>query len=181
MSELSDYEAGDRVYALLSMDDHEARLLGFGEYEGQHLHPDYGIYNPRIRLDDGKTVWTFPPLDRRAETDPSWAATLDTLRAPRKQNQKLAEWRREAPIRPVVFEDMGVLTEDTVHLHLEHRGVQRLLARFPSQGFLPRGLSPPLHPTVAATSPASPASMPSLGSSAAGAGGTLTPRAPAKA
>lgn len=32
---------------------------------------------------DGLRVWTFPPLDRRAETDPSCAATLDTLRAMR--------------------------------------------------------------------------------------------------
>ena len=53
--------------------------------------------------EDGGRVWTFPPLDRRAETDPSSATTLDTLRAPRKQNQKVADWRREAPIRPVVF------------------------------------------------------------------------------
>jgi hypothetical protein len=91
--------------------------------------------------EEGRRVWTFPPLDRRAETDPSWAATLDTLRAPRKQNQKLAEWRREAPIRPVIFEDAGVLTEDTVHLHLEQRVAQRLLARFRSQGFIHHDLS----------------------------------------
>jgi hypothetical protein len=83
----------------------------------------------------------FPPLDRRTGTDPSWAATLDTLRAPRKQNQKLADWRREAPIRPVVFEDTGILTEDTVHLHLEQRVAQRLLARFRSQGFIHHDLS----------------------------------------
>ena len=89
----------------------------------------------------GRRVWTFPPLDRRAETDPSWAATLDTLRAPRNQNQKLADWRREAPIRPVVFEDPGVLTEDTVHMHLEQRVAQRLLARFRSQGFIYHDLS----------------------------------------
>ena len=91
--------------------------------------------------DEGRRVWRFPPLDRRAETDSSWAATLDTLRTPRKQNQKLAEWRREAPIRPVVFEDAGVLTEDTVHLHLEQRVAQRLLARFRSQGFIHHDLS----------------------------------------
>jgi len=91
--------------------------------------------------EDGRRVWTFPPLDRRAETDPSWAATLDTLRTPRKPDQKLAEWRREAPIRPVVFEDTGVLTEDTVHLHLEQRVAQRLLARFRSQGFIHHDLS----------------------------------------
>ncbi len=91
--------------------------------------------------EDGRRVWTFPPLDRRAQTDPSWAATLDTLRVPRRQNQKLAEWRREAPIRPVVFEDAGILTEDTVHLHLEQRVAQRLLARFRSQGFIHHDLS----------------------------------------
>jgi superfamily II DNA or RNA helicase len=91
--------------------------------------------------EDGRRVWTFPTLDRRAGTDLSWAATLDTLRTPRKQNQKLADWRREAPIRPVVFEDAGVLTEDTVHLHLEQRVAQRLLARFRSQGFILHDLS----------------------------------------
>ncbi len=91
--------------------------------------------------DGGKPAWTFPRLDRRAETDASWAATLDTLRAPRKQDQKIADWRREAPIRPVIFEDAGVLTEDTVHLHLEQRVAQRLLSRFRSQGFIHHDLS----------------------------------------
>jgi superfamily II DNA or RNA helicase len=89
----------------------------------------------------GNLVWRFPPLDRRAETDASWATTLDTLRSPRRQDQKVADWRREAPIRPVVFEDAGVLTEDTVHLHLEQRVAQRLLARFRSQGFIHHDLS----------------------------------------
>ncbi len=72
---------------------------------------------------------------------PGWAATLDTLRAPRKTGQKLAEWRRAAPIRPVVFEDAGVLGDDTVHLHLEQRLAQRLLARFRTQGFVHHDLS----------------------------------------
>jgi hypothetical protein len=91
--------------------------------------------------EDGRPIWNFPSLDRRAGADASWAATLDTLRVPRKQNQKLAEWRREATIRPVVFEDAGVLTEDTVHLHLEQRVAQRLLARFRSQGFIYHDIS----------------------------------------
>jgi superfamily II DNA or RNA helicase len=93
------------------------------------------------RDDEGRRVWTFPPLDQRAETDASWSATLDTLRPPRRHEQKVTEWRREAPIRPVIFEDSGVLTEDTVHLHLEQRVVQRLLARFRSQGFIHHDLS----------------------------------------
>ena len=93
------------------------------------------------RTEDGGTIWTFPPLSGKARADASWTATLDTLRAPRKTHQKLAEWRREAPIRPVVFEDAGVLTDDTVHLHLEQRVAQRLLARFRAQGFVYHDLS----------------------------------------
>ena len=93
------------------------------------------------RTEDGGAIWTFPPLAGKAQADASWTATLDTLRAPRKTHQKLAEWRREAPIRPVVFEDAGVLTDDTVHLHLEQRMAQRLLARFRAQGFVYHDLS----------------------------------------
>lgn len=90
---------------------------------------------------DHRRVWMFPPLDRRAAADPSWAATLDTLRAPRATRQKVTDWRREAPIRPVVFEDEGVLSDETVHLHLEQRVAQRLLSRFRSQGFIHHDLS----------------------------------------
>ena len=93
------------------------------------------------RTEGGEAVWTFPPLAGKTQADASWTATLDTLRAPRKTHQKLAEWRREAPIRPVVFEDAGVLTDDTVHLHLEQRMAQRLLARFRAQGFVHHDLS----------------------------------------
>ena len=93
------------------------------------------------RTGDGGAIWTFPPLAGKARADASWTATLDTLRAPRKTGQRLADWRREAPIRPIVFEDAGVLTDDTVHLHLEQRMAQRLLARFRSQGFVHHDLS----------------------------------------
>ena len=89
----------------------------------------------------GAAVWSFPPLDRQADGDRSWSATLDSLRAPRRRDQTLAHWRREAPIRPVVFADAGRLTDETVHLHLEQRIAQRLLARFRSQGFIHHDLS----------------------------------------
>lgn len=91
--------------------------------------------------EQGRLVWEFPPLDQRAAGDPSWTATLDTLRAPRATKQKLTDWRKEAPIRPVVFEDEGVLTDQTVHLHLEQRVAQRLLSRFRAQGFVHHDLS----------------------------------------
>ena len=80
--------------------------------------------------------WRLPPLDPRRAADPSWQAALDALRAPRPRDQKLHEWRRAAPIRPVVFRDPGNLDGQVVHLHLEHRLVQRLLGRFLAQGFV---------------------------------------------
>ena len=89
----------------------------------------------------GKTVWRVPALDQRAATDPSWMATLDSLRMPRKSQERLADWRRDAPIRPVAFEDSSDMSDDTVHLHLEQRVAQRLLARFRSQGFIHHDLS----------------------------------------
>ena len=93
------------------------------------------------RTAQGAEVWSFPPLDRQVDGDRSWTATLDSLRAPRRRDQTLAQWRREAPIRPVVFADAGKLTDETVHLHLEQRIAQRLLARFRSQGFVHHDLS----------------------------------------
>ncbi len=88
-----------------------------------------------------ETRWTFPALDGQTSADPTWARTLDSLRRPRRRNQKLTDWRKEEPPRPIVFEDAGVLTDETVHLHLEQRVAQRLLARFRSQGFLHHDLS----------------------------------------
>jgi superfamily II DNA or RNA helicase len=85
--------------------------------------------------------FVFPALDRRAGGDASWANTLDTLRAPREREQAFWEWRRESAIRPVVFEDPGVMTDDVVHLHLEHPVVRRLLGRFTAQGFVHHDLS----------------------------------------
>ena len=90
---------------------------------------------------NGHRVWAFPALDQRAATDPSWTSTLDSLRVPRKIDQKVPDWRRDAPIRPLVFEDTGLLDEQTVHLHLEQRVAQRLLARFRAQGFIYDDLS----------------------------------------
>ncbi len=86
--------------------------------------------------DSAGARWLLPGLDGRAAADPSWAVTLDSLRTPRQRGQKPWEWRREAAIRPVVFSEPGSLDGEVVHLHLEHRLVQRLLGRFLAQGFL---------------------------------------------
>jgi hypothetical protein len=92
---------------------------------------------------EGKTLLAFrlPADDPRLAKDPTWADTLDTLRAPRAREQKLWEWRKAAPLRPVIFRDPGSLDDRAVHLHLEHPLVQRLLGRFLAQGFVYDDLS----------------------------------------
>ncbi|HQP88571.1 MAG TPA: DISARM system SNF2-like helicase DrmD [Thermoanaerobaculia bacterium] len=89
----------------------------------------------------GRPAYRFPALDQRSGADPTWAATLDTLRRRRKRDEKPWDWRRESPPRPVVFADPGTLDDDFVHLHLEHRVARRLLGRFLSQGFVHDDLS----------------------------------------
>ena len=86
--------------------------------------------------DPERARYLIPRLHETMGSDHTWAHTLDALRAPIKKGQKRWEWRREAPIRPVVFRDPGTLDGEVVHLHLEHRVVQRLLGRFLAQGFL---------------------------------------------
>jgi SNF2 family DNA or RNA helicase len=91
---------------------------------------------PGLTASGSDGVFTLPVLSDRFKGDASWMHTLDTLRAPRGRNQELNTWRREKPVRPVVFADQGALDSPTVHLHLEHRFVQRLLGRVRSQGFV---------------------------------------------
>jgi hypothetical protein len=90
---------------------------------------------------DEPTRYQFPNLQARHGGDPRWAATLDTLRPPQEHDQTLYEWRREAPLRPVIFTPPPGFDGDTVQLHLSHRVVQRLLGRFQAQGFVYHDLS----------------------------------------
>lgn len=89
----------------------------------------------------GPQRFVFPALDQQHGANPTWAETLDSLRTPRKRDEKWWEWRRNSPIRPVVFEDPGTMDEGVVHLHLEQRVVQRLLGYFTAQGFVHHDLS----------------------------------------
>ena len=103
--------------------DRSRRWTGFGpEPFRDALSCALGLLGARglteRRNERRQPVWEFPVLDQRGATDPSWTATLDSLRKPRDIDQKVADWRRDAPIRPVTFEDPGVVTEDTVQLHL---------------------------------------------------------------
>ncbi len=57
------YKPGDRVGALISIENKVAKFLGYGVYEGEFKLPKYaagfnfGQRNPRIRLDNGDIVW----------------------------------------------------------------------------------------------------------------------------
>lgn len=85
--------------------------------------------------------FSFPADSPRLVKDPNWAEALDSLRVRRKRGEKIGEWRRRAPIRPIVFEDTGRLGEKVVQLHLEHRVARRLLGRFSAQGMIHHDLS----------------------------------------
>ncbi len=89
----------------------------------------------------GLTQFDFPNLESRKAADPSWSATMDTLRKPPDNGRRDFEWRRDSPLRPVVFEAPPEIDDDVVQLHLGHRVVQRLLGRFLSQGFVYHDLS----------------------------------------
>jgi SNF2 family DNA or RNA helicase len=86
-------------------------------------------------------TFVFPNLAERYGGDPAWVTTLDTLREPPKDGVKGYAWRKNSPVRPVVFESPDEMTNEVVQLHLQHRIVQRLLGRFLSQGFVHYDLS----------------------------------------
>lgn len=88
----------------------------------------------------GQRFYRFPDLAAREGADPTWAETIDTLRQPLTRYENPWELRNK-PLRPIVFADRGFIDDSTVHLHLEHRVVQRLLNRFLAQGFVHDDLS----------------------------------------
>lgn len=85
--------------------------------------------------------YQFPNLDLRYGADHRWTDTLDTLRKTPENGRKDYGWRRESPLRPIVFDSPSGIDDDVVQLHLSHRVVQRLLSRFLSQGFIHHELS----------------------------------------
>jgi hypothetical protein len=71
----------------------------------------------------------------RLASDPSWFPALDLLRTRRLEGD-VGQWRREAPLRPVTFDEPGEIGESAVQLHLEHRFVRRVLGRFVAKGLI---------------------------------------------
>ncbi len=87
-------------------------------------------------LKGGPERWHFPEIH-----GPAWFRAMDSLRAPKPKDQDFYEWRASSPIRPVVFKSPTHIDETVVHLHLEHRVVQRLLGRLRAQGFVHNDLA----------------------------------------
>ncbi|TVS07903.1 MAG: helicase, partial [Planctomycetaceae bacterium] len=131
---LDDAHFRSAINCSLSLLGNRASGVGDREHGQWDLTP---IPNPETPT----PTFQFPAIDERSGADPTWAETMDTLRVPRRRDQKLWEWRRSSPIRPVVFKDPGLVGDDVVHLHLEQRVVRRLLARFTAQGFVHHDLS----------------------------------------
>jgi superfamily II DNA or RNA helicase len=96
---------------------------------------------PTASSNGGPARYVFPNLDTRHGADPTWAATLDTLRVPPEDGKQNFQWRKQSPLRPVVFDAPDGIDDDIVQLHLSHRITQRLLARFLTQGFIHHDLS----------------------------------------
>lgn len=138
--------ARDRQSALKDqIDELRNRLKDSRDWVGIEVEPFRAALSCALNIAgaDGLTPdpkdahrWTFPALDARSGGDPTWADTLDSLRTPRDREQTFWEWRRESQLRPIVFDDPGIMTEDVVHLHLDHPVVRRLLGRFTAQGFV---------------------------------------------
>ena len=96
--------------------------------------------NQELEPDTPRT-YVFPAEADTLARDLGWAPAIDTLRRRRERGVPTHEWRRNAEVRPVVFEDPGRLGDNAVHLHLEHRVAQRLLSRFTSQGLIHHDLA----------------------------------------
>jgi SNF2 family DNA or RNA helicase len=148
-------EASRRVDALQQQQDGLRQLLAKSQQWLAFSHDPFrqalncslellGVSGLEPHTDErGQPCWRLAnPEELVAQTrDRSWEGTLDSLRGVKPARAFLSEWRQEHPVRPVIFSDPGRLSAESVHLHLEHRLVQRLLSRFLAQGFLHHKLS----------------------------------------
>jgi ERCC4-related helicase len=129
----------DLAEELKSLEDY---LQASKDYVGLNPPDFINAISTALELNDcpplkgGPEKWQFPEIHGRA-----WFRAMDSLRAPKPKDQDLYEWRASSPIRPVVFKSPEHIDESVVHLHLEHRVVQRLLGRLRAQGFVHNDLA----------------------------------------
>lgn len=100
----------------------------------------YALDGARGPLAGKVETFKLDPGDPAFTKDAGWEDAFDDLRVrPRKRGERLADWRRNAPIRSIAFQPPilsdGRDASNVVQVHLEHRLVRRLLSRFISQGF----------------------------------------------
>jgi len=100
----------------------------------------YALDGARGPLAGKVETFKLDPGDPAFTKDAGWEDAFDDLRVrPRKRSERLADWRRNAPIRSIAFQPPilsdGRDASNVVQVHLEHRLVRRLLSRFISQGF----------------------------------------------
>lgn len=100
----------------------------------------YALEGARGPLAGKVETFKLDPSDPAFTKDAGWDDAFDDLRVrPRKRGERLADWRRSAPIRSIAFQPPilsdGRDASDVVQVHLEHRLVRRLISRFISQGF----------------------------------------------
>lgn len=50
-------QIGMRIGAILSANRGTVKFLGYGTYQGDQVHPEFGFPNPKLVLDNGDTVW----------------------------------------------------------------------------------------------------------------------------
>jgi hypothetical protein len=129
----------DLAEELKSLEDY---LQASKDYVGLNPPDFINAISTALELNDcpplkgGPEKWQFPEIHGRA-----WFRAMDSLRAPKPKDQDFYEWRASSPIRPVVFKSPEHIDESVVHLHLEHRVVQRLLGRLRAQGFVHNDLA----------------------------------------
>jgi len=125
-------EEQDRLQRAL---DHAKRRVGV---EGADVRRvvEIALKDDGAALQPGRSACRRPSCSiRNAELrkGPSWASLFDELRPGRPANPKdRARWRRETPVRGLVFEPPVVAEgqpepQDVVQLHLEHRLIKRLI------------------------------------------------------
>jgi len=100
----------------------------------------YALEGARGPLAGKVETFKLDPSDPAFTKDAGWDDAFDDLRVrPRKRGERLADWRRSAPIRFIAFQPPilsdGRDASDVVQVHLEHRLVRRLISRFISQDF----------------------------------------------